>query len=80
MKIFIDTANISEIKQGLDWGIVDGVTTNPTLISKETEKGKKYGDVIREILRTVDGPVSVEVVSTKYEGMVDEAKKIHSLG
>ncbi len=80
MKIFIDTANISEIKQGLDWGIIDGVTTNPTLISKETEKGKKYGDVIREILRTVDGPVSVEVVSTKYEGMVEEAKKIHALG
>nr|6YRT_A Chain A, Transaldolase [Thermoplasma acidophilum DSM 1728]6YRT_B Chain B, Transaldolase [Thermoplasma acidophilum DSM 1728]6YRT_C Chain C, Transaldolase [Thermoplasma acidophilum DSM 1728]6YRT_D Chain D, Transaldolase [Thermoplasma acidophilum DSM 1728]6YRT_E Chain E, Transaldolase [Thermoplasma acidophilum DSM 1728] len=80
MKIFLDTANIDEIRTGVNWGIVDGVTTNPDLISKEAVNGKKYGDIIREILKIVDGPVSVEVVSTKYEGMVEEARKIHGLG
>ncbi|BAB59807.1 transaldolase [Thermoplasma volcanium GSS1] len=80
MKIFLDTANISEIKEGIDLGLVDGVTTNPTLISKEAGGSKKYAEIIKEILKIVDGPVSVEVVSTKSDGMVEEARKIHALG
>jgi transaldolase len=70
MKIFIDSANIKEIKQANDWGIVDGVTTNPSLISHE--KGD-FKTLISEILTIIDGPVSVEVISTQAEGMIKEA-------
>lgn len=80
MKIFLDTANIQEIREGVSWGVVDGVTTNPTLISKETREGKTFMDVVREILKIVDGPVSLEVISTNYEGMVREARKLVELG
>ncbi len=54
MKIFLDTASVDEIRQGVEWGIVDGVTTNPTLISKE--KGKSFSEVVKEILRITPGP------------------------
>lgn len=80
MKIFLDTANIEEIKQGLDWGLVDGVTTNPTLASKESSKGRGIAEIIREIVRTTPGPVSVEVVATDYENMMKQAHKIVELG
>jgi transaldolase len=70
MKIFIDTANIKEIKTANDWGVIDGVTTNPTLVAKE---GKDFESLINEILGIVDGPISVEVISTDSEGMVKEA-------
>ncbi len=74
MKIFIDTANIDEIKTAAAWGILDGVTTNPTLISKE---GKiDFKKRIAEICDVVKGPVSAEVVSTDYDGMVKEAKDL----
>ncbi len=70
MKFFIDTANLSEIRQAHDWGIIDGVTTNPTLVAKEK---KNFQELIKEILKIVDGPVSVEAVSPDAEGMIQEA-------
>lgn len=70
MKIFIDTANIEEINTANEWGVVDGVTTNPTLVAKE---GKDLRALINEILGIVDGPISVEVISTDSEGMIKEA-------
>lgn len=77
MEFFIDTANIEQIKEANSWGILDGVTTNPTLISKE---GKKFEAVVKEIFRSVKGPISVEVVSEKADGMVKEAEKLAKLG
>ncbi|POZ91316.1 fructose-6-phosphate aldolase [Petrotoga sp. SL27] len=76
MEIFLDTANIEEIRKGVTWGIVDGVTTNPTLVSKENAV---FEERIKEICETVKGPVSAEVVSTDYEGMVKEAREIANL-
>ncbi|ABX31879.1 transaldolase [Petrotoga mobilis SJ95] len=76
MEIFLDTANIEEIRKGVAWGIVDGVTTNPTLVSKENAV---FEERIKEICETVEGPVSAEVVSTDYEGMVKEAREIANL-
>ncbi len=74
MKIFLDTANIDEIKKAAAWGILDGVTTNPTLVSRE---GKiDFKTRIAEICKAVSGPVSAEVVSIDYEGMVKEAKDL----
>jgi transaldolase len=73
MKFFIDTANINEIKEGLSLGMVDGVTTNPSLVAKEN---KKFDDVVKEILKIVEGPVSLEVISLEAKGMVAEAKKL----
>jgi len=77
MKFFIDTANVEEIKKGAQMGLVDGVTTNPSLLSKEKKDPQK---VIKEILSIVDGPVSLEVVATDFNGMVEEARKLASLG
>jgi len=73
MKIFIDTANIEEIKEAAKLGILSGVTTNPSLIAKE---GRKFEDVIEEITTLVDGPISAEVISPDAEGMVKEAKEL----
>ena len=70
MKIFLDTANIDEIKKYSQMGIIDGVTTNPALMAKE---GRKVEDVINDILDYVDGPISAEVISTDVEGMIREA-------
>lgn len=78
MKFFLDTANLGEIKKGVEWGIVDGVTTNPTLIAKE---GKPIREQIAAICGTVDGPVSAEVVSVETKEMIREGRdlaKIHS--
>ena len=77
MKFFIDTANIDEIKEGISMGMVDGVTTNPTLIAKEN---KEFDIVVRDILEVVEGPVSLEVVSLEANGMVAEGKKLVELG
>ena len=77
MKLFIDTANVAEIREAASWGIIDGVTTNPSLIAKE---GRDFVEVVREICSLVDGPVSAEVISQDAEGMLQEAEpliKIH---
>lgn len=76
MKIFIDTANIDEIKEANTWGIVDGVTTNPSLIAKE---GRDLKEVINEICSIVDGPISVEVISLEADKMVEEAMELVKL-
>lgn len=73
MKFFIDTANIEEIRDANEMGMVDGVTTNPSLIAKE--KGE-FTDIIREICSIVDGPVSAEVISLDCDGMVKEAREL----
>lgn len=72
-EIFIDTANIEQIKDANDMGMVDGVTTNPSLIAKEEGEFK---DIIAQICKIVDGPVSAEVISLEYEGMVAEAREL----
>ena len=77
MEIFIDTADINEIKEAMDLGVLDGVTTNPSLVAKT---GKSFEACIKEILEVVPGPVSVEVVATDHEGMVAEAKKYAAWG
>lgn len=77
MKFFIDTANIDDIKKGLEMGMVDGVTTNPSLIAKED---KPFEEIIKEICTLVDGPVSAEVVSLDAEGMLKEAKELAKIG
>ncbi len=77
MKFFIDTANIAEIKEGLALGMVDGVTTNPSLIAKEK---KSFEDVVKEILKIVTGPVSLEVISMEAKAMFAEGKKLMHLG
>ncbi len=76
MKIFMDTANIEEIKELNEWGIVYGVTTNPSLIAKT---GRSQEEVIKEICNIVDGPISAEVISTDCEGMVEEARKLSEI-
>ncbi|MGP1488185.1 MAG: fructose-6-phosphate aldolase [Peptoanaerobacter stomatis] len=73
MKIFLDTANINEIKEGASWGIVDGVTTNPSLIAKEK---RDFKQVVKEICEIVDGPISAEVISEDSEGMIKEAREL----
>jgi len=75
MKIFIDTANLDEIKQAMALGVCDGVTTNPTLVSKE---GKDFKEQILEICKTVPGPISAEAVSLDLDGMLEEARTISS--
>lgn len=76
MKFFIDSANVSEIKEAVSLGMADGVTTNPSLIAKE---GRKFDEVVKEILEVVEGPVSLEVLSLESRGMVTEAKKLAKL-
>src|ERR671929_1565170 len=77
MKIFLDTANLEDIKAFNDMGVVDGITTNPSLLSKE--KGNP-SEIMRDIVRIVNGPVSLEVVGTKTEEMVEEAHKLKKYG
>jgi transaldolase len=76
MKFFIDTANIDEIKEAHSMGMVDGVTTNPSLIAKE---GRNFEEIIKEICDIVDGPISAEVVSTDTEGMLKEARNLSKI-
>jgi transaldolase len=77
MKIFLDTANFEEIKEAASWGILDGVTTNPTLLSREKED---YKSLLKKICEVVDGPISAEVVSLDPEGMVREASELVKIG
>ncbi len=76
MKFFIDTANTDEIRKAVAMGMVDGVTTNPSLIAKE---GRVFEEVIKEICGIVDGPISAEVVSLEADGMVAEGKKLAAI-
>ncbi len=76
MKIFLDTANLEEIKEAASWGILDGVTTNPSLIAKEK---RDFKELIQEICAIVDGDVSAEVISTDFDGMVKEARELARL-
>lgn len=76
MKIFIDTANIKEIKEAVAQGIIDGVTTNPTLIAKEN---RQAADLLKEICSLVDGPVSAEVIGLHLEAMVNEAMELSKI-
>jgi len=73
MKFFIDTANLNEIKEAAALGILDGVTTNPSLVSKE---GKDFRELLDEILKIVDGPISAEVISTEYDEIMKEARDL----
>ncbi len=73
MKFFIDTANIDEIKKGLALGMVNGVTTNPSLVSKEQ---RPFTDILADICNLVDGPISAEVISLEADGMVAEAREL----
>ena len=73
MKFFLDTANVEEIREAMTMGMVDGVTTNPTLIAKE---GREFKEVIQEICEIVDGPISAEVISTDAEGMIKEGRDL----
>jgi transaldolase len=76
MKLFLDTANFKEIEEINAWGVLDGVTTNPTLLAKEANGQKNYKQMLKEICAEVDGPVSAEVVSTDTEGMLAEAREL----
>ncbi len=73
MKFFIDTANIEEIKTAHSWGMVDGVTTNPSLVAKE---GKDFKTIINEIVEVVNGPISAEAVSLKADEMIKEGREL----
>lgn len=77
MKIFIDTANVDEVREVASWGVLSGVTTNPSLVA---EAGRDFKEILAEIASIVDGPISAEVMADDWEGMVEEArelKKIH---
>jgi transaldolase len=76
MKIFVDTANIDEIKEANSWGIVDGVTTNPSLVAKE---GKDIISAIKEIAAVIDGPISAEAISLESKDMIAEAERLSSI-
>ena len=76
MKIFLDTANLSEIREAAATGLIDGITTNPSLVAKE---GRSFKEILKEITSLVKGPISAEVVSTDYEGMIREAKPLAEL-
>lgn len=73
MQIFLDTANLDQIREGVALGVLDGVTTNPSLIAKE---GRPFRPLVEEICRLVEGPVSLEVVATDEEGMIKEGKEL----
>lgn len=77
MKFFLDTANLDEIRQAIEMGLIDGVTTNPTLVAKE---GKEFRPLVEEICRIVPGPVSLETVSLDAAGMVEEARDLAGIG
>ncbi|MCX7714665.1 MAG: fructose-6-phosphate aldolase [Clostridia bacterium] len=76
MKLFIDTANVDEIRQANDMGVICGVTTNPSLIAKE---GRDFVETVKEITTIVDGPISAEVISLESEKMVEEARELSKI-
>jgi len=73
MKIFLDTANIDHIKEANSWGAIDGVTTNPTLVSKE---GKDFLEILDQICEIVDGPISAETVTLRHEQIIEESREL----
>jgi transaldolase len=76
MKFFLDTANIDEIREAADYGLIDGVTTNPSLVSKE---GRDFKDILRDIVKIIDGPISAEVVSIDCPGILREARELAAI-
>jgi transaldolase len=76
MKLFLDTADLDEIRQAADWGLIDGVTTNPSLVAQQ---GMSRDDVVKEICRLVDGPISAEVLALDEEGMMREAREVAAI-
>ena len=76
MLIFLDTGNTKEIKEAASWGVLDGITTNPSLVAKE---GRSFKDLLKEICSIVDGPISAEVVSVEADAMVKEGKDLASV-
>jgi len=76
MKLFIDTANVNEIREAASWGLLDGVTTNPSLVAKE---GRVYREVVEEICAIVSGPVSAEVIATDADGMEREGRELATI-
>ncbi|MCL1997461.1 MAG: fructose-6-phosphate aldolase [Turicibacter sp.] len=76
MKLFIDTANVEHIREANEWGVICGVTTNPSLIAKE---GRDFVEVVKEITSIVDGPISAEVISLEADKMVEEAKPLAAI-
>ncbi|MFO8062817.1 MAG: fructose-6-phosphate aldolase [bacterium] len=80
MKFFIDTANTEEIKEAQDMKLLDGVTTNPTLMAKEIKRtSRKADDILKEICSITEGPVSAEAISENHEGMIEEAEQLSSI-
>ncbi|HZP46155.1 MAG TPA: fructose-6-phosphate aldolase [Candidatus Binataceae bacterium] len=73
MKFFVDSADLSEVREAVSWGLADGVTTNPSLLAKT---GRPYAEVLREICAAIDGPVSAEVVATEAAAMCEEGQKL----
>lgn len=73
MRLFLDTANVAEIRQAVEWGVIDGVTTNPSLAAQEKED---FAVILPQICRLVNGPISAEVIALDYEGIVKEARKL----
>src|SRR4051794_36281185 len=76
MKLFIDTGDVGEVRAAAQLGLLDGVTTNPSLIAKS---GRTYKDAVREICELVDGPVNAEVLTTRYDEMMAEARTWHAV-
>ena len=76
MHFFLDTADLDEIRTGLDWGMVDGVTTNPSLVAKQ---GKRYLDTVREVAQLVPGPVSGEVLATELDEMLEQGRTLAAI-
>ncbi|MDD3224601.1 MAG: transaldolase family protein, partial [Clostridium sp.] len=76
MKLFIDTANVNEIREINDMGVICGVTTNPSLVAKE---GRDFNEVIKEITSIVDGPISGEVIASDAKGMIKEGREISKI-
>ncbi len=79
MKFFIDTANADEIREASNLGLLDGVTTNPSLLAKEAGRGKSAREMLEEICGIVDGPISAEVTAIDYEGMVSQGRDLASI-
>jgi len=77
LRLFLDTANIEEIREAVSWGVISGVTTNPTLVSRE--QGRSFTEIVREITALVPGPVSVEAVSLEGPSIVEEARRLAAM-
>lgn len=76
MKIFVDTANVENIQEIVDWGVVDGVTTNPTLVARED---REFKEILKDIADIVNGPISAEVIAQDSQGMIQEARDLDSV-